>query len=61
MSDLEKYITKRKEADAKFAKDYDKEFEDFKSNKTLAKVDWEKSREILAKVLDVEAKDFDKL
>ena len=30
MSDLQKYITKRKKADAEFAKDYDKGFGNFK-------------------------------
>jgi len=30
MSDLQKYITKRKKTDKEFAKDYDKGFENFK-------------------------------
>ncbi|QQS31685.1 MAG: helix-turn-helix transcriptional regulator [Acidobacteriota bacterium] len=30
MSDLKKYISKRKKADAEFAKDYEKGFENFK-------------------------------
>ena len=30
MSDLQKYITKRKKTDAEFAKDYDTGFENFK-------------------------------
>ena len=30
MSDLEKYIQKRKEKDPEFAKDYDSDYEEFK-------------------------------
>ena len=53
MSDLQKYITKRKKTDKEFAKDYDKGFENFKIGENFAerarKGDWEKGREILAK------------
>jgi len=71
MSDLKKYITKRKKADKEFAKSYEADFENFKTDvllhqaKTIAqrakKGDWEKAREILAKSLNTEAKDDDKL
>ena len=37
MSDLQKYITKRKKTDAEFAKDYDKGFENFKIGVMLRK------------------------
>ncbi len=65
MSELKKYITKRKKTDEDFAKDYEEDFENFKIDETFAerakKGDWEKSREILAKAPDIEAEDFDKL
>ncbi len=65
MSDLQKYITKRKKTDEDFAKDYEEGFENFKSGETFAKRakegDWGKAREILAKSPDVEAEDLDKL
>lgn len=61
MSDLEKYITQRKQKDAEFAKDYDEGFEDFKAGKTFVNVDWEKAREIVGKAPDIKAEDYDKL
>ncbi len=65
MTDLEKYITKRKKTDKDFAKGYEEGFENFKTNKIFAeraeKGDWEKAREFLAKVPDIEAEDYDKL
>jgi hypothetical protein len=65
MSNLQKYITKRKKKDKEFAEDYDEGFEIFKLNKSFTeraeKGDWEKAREVLAKVPDVESEDYDKL
>lgn len=65
MSDLQKYIEKRKRSDKDFAENFEKGFEDFKteifSPENIKQGDWEKAREILAKVPDVEAEDFDKL
>ncbi len=65
MSDLQKYITKRKKTDKEFAKNYDEGFEHFKTSKTFTerakKGNWEKAREILAKAPDTEAEDDDKL
>ena len=61
MSDLKKYVAKRKKTDKEFAKDYEEGFEDFKENKTFNKGDWKKAREILAKAPNVAAEDFDKL
>jgi len=65
MGDLQKYITKRKRMDKDFAKGYEEGFETFKTSKSFTvranKGDWEKAREVLAKVLDTEAEDFDKL
>ena len=65
MSDLQKYIAKRKKSDEDFAKDYDEGFENFKIGETFAerarKGDWEKARELLAEAPDIEADDYDKL
>lgn len=65
MSDLQKYIEKRKRSDKDFAENFEKGFEDFKtenaSPENTKQGDWEKAREILAKAPDVEAEDFDKL
>ena len=51
--------------DKDFAKGYEEGFETFKTSKSFTvranKGDWEKAREVLAKVLDTEAEDFDKL
>lgn len=61
MSDLKKYVAKRKKTDKEFTKDYEEGFEDLKEDKTFKKGDWKKARKILAKAPDVEAEDFDKL
>ncbi len=65
ISDLQKYIAKRKKTDKEFAENYDEGFDNFKVGKTLAerteKGDWEKAREILTQVPDTEADDLDKL
>ncbi len=64
MTDLEKYIAKRKKTDKDFAKGYEEGFEIFKTNKIFAeraeKGNWENAREVLAKVPDIEAEDYDK-
>ena len=65
MSDLQKYIEKRKRLDKEFAENYGKSFEDFKTQNIFAeraeKGDWEKAREILAKAPNIEVEDYDKL
>jgi len=65
MTDLQKYIAKRKKTDKDFAKDYEEGFENFKTDKSFAeraeKGNWENAREVLAKVFDVEADNYDKL
>ena len=65
MTDLQKYIAKRKKTDKEFAENYDEGFDNFKVGKSFAeraeRGDWEKSREILAQVPDTEADDLDKL
>ena len=51
--------------DKDFAKGYEEGFESFKTSESFTvrtnKGDWEKARKVLAKVLDIEAEDFDKL
>lgn len=61
MSDLKKYVAKRKKTDNEFKKDYEEGFEDFKDNETFTESEWKKAREILAKAPDVAAEDFDEL
>ena len=57
------YKTKKK--DKEFAENYDESFEIFKTKRSFTeraeKGDWEKAREILAKITNVEAEDYDKL
>ncbi len=65
MSDLQKYIAKRKKKDKDFAENYDEGFDNFKVGTSFTKRaeqgEWEKAREVLAKAPDIEAEDYDKL